>query len=81
MHVFTPATKTGKWNGGGGQWPGAAGLTTRAKKSAAKNDPNSIASEAMKSSIPSTVGAIRELWFAAGGPWCSCAWAVIAPLR
>ena len=27
------------------------------------------------------LAAIRELWFAAGGPWCSCAWAVIAPLR
>jgi hypothetical protein len=30
--VLTPATKIGKWNGAGGQWDGAAGLTTRTKK-------------------------------------------------
>jgi hypothetical protein len=43
-------------------------LTTRAKKSAVKNDPNSIASEAMKRSIPRIVDGMRELWFAGGGP-------------
>ena len=30
--VFTPATKTGKWYGSGGQCSGAPGFTTRTKK-------------------------------------------------
>ena len=34
-----------------------------------KNEPKSIASEAMKRNIPSTVELTRELWFAIGGPW------------
>jgi hypothetical protein len=33
-----------------------------------KNEPKSITSEAMKSSIPSTVELTRELWCATGGP-------------
>jgi len=33
-----------------------------------KNAPNSMISDAMKSSIPSTDELIRELWFAIGGP-------------
>ena len=65
--VFTPATKTGRWNGSSGQ-PGASGLTTRTKKYAVKNEPKSIASDAMKRNIPSTVDSIRELLFATGGP-------------
>src|SRR6478609_1808476 len=36
-------------------------LTTRTKKYAVKNEPNSMISDAMKSSIPSTDELIREL--------------------
>ena len=68
MAVFTPATKTGRWNGGSGQ-ARASGLTTRTKKYAVKNAPKSIASDAMKRNMPSTVASTRELWFAIGGPW------------
>jgi hypothetical protein len=59
--VFTPATKTGKWYGSGGQWSGALGLTTRTKKYAAKNEPKSMISDPMKSSIPSVRASTREL--------------------
>ena len=66
--VFTPATNTGRWKGGSGHgW--ASGLTTRTKKYAVKKAPKSIASEAMKRNMPSTVASIRELLFAIGGPW------------
>jgi hypothetical protein len=68
MAVFTPATKTGKWYGSGGHSEGALGFTTRTKKYALKNDPKSIASEAMKRSIPSTRASMRELLWASGGP-------------
>ena len=64
--VFTPATKTGKWYGSGGQWPVRSGLTTRTKKYAAKNEPKSMVSEPMKRSMPSVRGSTRELWFAGG---------------
>jgi hypothetical protein len=33
-----------------------------------KNEPKSITSDAMNSSIPSTCALTRELWFATGGP-------------
>jgi hypothetical protein len=33
-----------------------------------KNAPNSMISDAMKSSIPSTEALTRELWCAIGGP-------------
>ena len=58
--MFTPATKTGRWNGGGGHGS-ASGLTTRTKKYTVKNEPKSIASEAMKRNMPSTVELTREL--------------------
>ena len=66
ISVLTPATNTGRWNpcGGQGWW-----LTTRMKKYAVKNDPKSMISEPMKSSIPSTRESMRELTFAGGGPW------------
>ena len=64
--VFTPATKTGSWNGGGGH---GEPLTTRTKKYAVKNEPKSMISDAMKRNIPSTRASTRELWFAIGGPW------------
>ncbi len=38
-----------------------SGLTTRMKKYAAKNEPKSMISEPMKSSIPSTRASTREL--------------------
>jgi hypothetical protein len=56
--VLTPATKTGSSNGYGGH---AMPLTTRTKKYAVKNEPKSITSEAMNSSIPSTEALTREL--------------------
>ncbi len=65
--VLMPATKTGRWYGGSGHGS-ASGFTTRMKKYIVKNEPNSIASEAMKRNIPSTVELTRELWFAIGGP-------------
>jgi hypothetical protein len=34
-----------------------------------KKAPKSIASDAMKRNMPSTVELTRELWFAIGGPW------------
>jgi hypothetical protein len=58
MHVFTKATKTGRWNGGVGH---GVPFTTRTKKYAVKNEPKSMISEAMKRNIPSTPGVIREL--------------------
>ncbi len=64
--VFTPATKIGSSNCFGGQ---SIPFTTRTKKYAVKNEPNSITSDAMKSSIPSTEALTRELWCATGGPW------------
>ena len=66
--VLTPATNFGNSYGGGGQIAEASGLTTRTKKYAAKNEPNSIASEPMKRNIPRIVGSILELRFAIGGP-------------
>ena len=51
--VLIPATNTGRWNAGGGHW--RAG-DDPVKKYAVKNEPKSITSDAMKSSIPS-VGA------------------------
>jgi hypothetical protein len=33
-----------------------------------KNEPKSMISDAMKSSIPSVGASTRELWFAIGGP-------------
>src|SRR3954447_18224107 len=68
--VFIAATETGKSNGSGGNGVFA---TTRMKNMAVKNDPNSIASETMNSSTPSTCRCTRELRFARGGPWCSWA--------
>jgi hypothetical protein len=61
MHVLTPATNTGNSYGGGGHSAGALGLTTRTKKYTAKNDPKSMISEPMKSSIPSVLASTREL--------------------
>jgi hypothetical protein len=61
MAVLTPATKTGNSKGSGGHVSGALGLTTRTKKYAVKNEPNSIASEAMKRNIPRTRASTREL--------------------
>ena len=58
------ATATGNSNGSGGQ---GSFCTTRTKKYAVKNDPNSIASEMMKSSTPSSWASMRELWCASGG--------------
>src|SRR5262245_62315564 len=66
MAVLTPATKTGRCSPGGGQ---GYSFTTRMKKYAVKNDPKSMISEPMKSSIPSTREAIREDTYAGGGPW------------
>jgi hypothetical protein len=63
-----PATKTGNSNGSGGHVSGASGLTTRTKKYAVKNEPKSIASEAMKRNIPRVAASRRELLFAGGGP-------------
>src|ERR1700756_1623300 len=57
MHVFTNATNTGSWKGGVGH---GTPFTTRTKKYAVKNEPNSITSEAMKRNIPRTPGVIRE---------------------
>ena len=51
--------------GRGGQRPSLA--TTRRKKYEAKNAPNSITSETMKSRIPRVWRSIRELWLASGG--------------
>ena len=49
-------------------------MTTRTKKYAVKNDPKSMISEPMKSSIPSTRESTREETFATGGcSPCSCA--------
>jgi hypothetical protein len=56
--VFTPATKTGRWNGGSGHGEPA---TTRTKKYAVKNEPKTMTSDAMKRNIPSTRGSTREL--------------------
>ena len=67
MAVFTPATKTGRWYGGSGHGS-ASGLTTRTKKYAVKNEPKSIASDAMKRNMPSIGASTRELLFAIGGP-------------
>jgi hypothetical protein len=61
IEVFTAATNTGRWTPSGGHDPGASGFTTRAKKYAVKNDPNSITSDAMKRNMPSTAGVTREL--------------------
>ena len=43
-------------------------MTTRTKKYAVKNEPKSMISDAMKSSIPSVRASTRELWCAVGGP-------------
>ena len=51
--VFMLATRTGNSNGSGGH---GSFCTTRMKKYAVKNDPNSIASEMMKSRTPSSCG-------------------------
>src|SRR5438270_13886781 len=56
--VLTPATKMGRWYGGVGH---GTPLTTRMKKYAAKNEPKSMISDAMKRYIPSTSGLTREL--------------------
>ena len=56
--VLTPATKTGSSNGGVGH---GMPLTTRTKKYAVKNEPKSMISDAMNSSIPSTDALTREL--------------------
>src|SRR6266540_3880651 len=50
------------------------------KKYAVKNEPKSMTSDAMKSSIPSTLAVTRELWCATGGPWCSAAACAAAKL-
>ena len=63
--VFIPATATGSSKRSGGQGPSLA--TTRRKKYEAKNAPNSITSETMKSRMPSVWRSIRELWLASGG--------------
>ena len=57
--VLTPATETGRSMPSGGQGPSLA--TTRRKKYEAKNAPNSMISEMMKSRIPSVWRSIREL--------------------
>src|SRR5947209_20224789 len=56
--VLIAATNTGRWYGGVGH---GTPLTTRTKKYAAKNEPNSMISDAMKRYIPSTSGLTREL--------------------
>ena len=56
--VLTPATNTGSSKGGCGH---GSPFTTRTKKYAVKNEPNSMISDAMKSSIPSTEELMREL--------------------
>jgi hypothetical protein len=56
--VFTPATNFGSSNGGSGH---SAFPLTRTKKYAVKNEPKSMISDAMKSSIPRTAGSTREL--------------------
>ncbi len=66
--VLMPATNFGNSYGSGGHVSGAVGLTTRTKKYAVKNAPNSIASEPMKRNMPRIVGASREELFATGGP-------------
>ena len=58
------ATRTGNSNGSGGH---GAFCTTRTKKYTVKKEPNSIASEMMKSSTPSMRWSMRELWCASGG--------------
>ena len=77
--VLTPATAFGSSKPSGGQGPSLA--TTRRKKYEAKNAPNSITSETMKSRIPSVWRSIRELWCASGGPWCSACSAWPRPMR
>jgi hypothetical protein len=65
IRVFTPATKRGSSKPSGGHgYP----LTTRTKKYAVKNEPKSMTSDAMNSSIPRVVELTRELWCATGGP-------------
>jgi hypothetical protein len=60
MAVLTPATKTGRWKPAGGHSAGST--TTRTKKSAVKNEPNSIVSDAMNRNIPRMGALTRELW-------------------
>ena len=57
--ISAPATATGSSKGSGGHGPSLA--TTRRKKYEAKNAPNSITSETMKSRMPSVCRSIREL--------------------
>ena len=57
--VLTPAIATGSSKPSGGQGPSLE--TTRRKKYEAKNAPNSMTSETMKSRMPSVWRSIREL--------------------
>src|ERR1700722_15435559 len=62
--VLTPATCTGRCRPGAGHGSPSA---TRRKKYAVKKAPNTMISEMMKSSIPSSDGSTRELALAGGG--------------